>query len=201
VSSERDWVVRLGGSHHMQTLNCRPRTIGDRLAQAGANAKITAEPVEGRLRVKVGGRSATLVPAARFPELSGGAKAYPVNAWARQLADVAARLPPGAHTESLMRALANGDALVGAGGHALQIAFSGYSIAEMDRMRLAGLPVDGLTRLPTERSFEELLLGVPIVAVAQLEAIQPVDRGDGLALDYRYRWSRAGVAVGGPATS
>ncbi|HZF42223.1 MAG TPA: hypothetical protein VEZ48_02305 [Sphingomonadaceae bacterium] len=187
VSSERDWVVRLGGSHHMQTLNCRPRTIGDRLAQAGANAKITAEPVEGRLRVKVGGRSATLVPAARFPELSGGAKAYPVNAWARQLADVAARLPPGAHTESLMRALANGDALVGAGGHALQIAFSGYSIAEMDRMRLAGLPVDGLTRLPTERSFEELLLGVPIVAVAQLEAIQPVDRGDGLALDYRYR--------------
>jgi hypothetical protein len=86
-----------------------------------------------------------------------------------------------------MRVLGNGDARVGAGSHAAAIAFSGYSIAEMDRMRLAELPVDGLTRPLGERSFEELLLGAPIVAVAELEAIEPADRGDGLALDYRYR--------------
>jgi hypothetical protein len=53
----------------LQTPDCRPRTIGDRLALAGDKAKITAEPVEGRLRVTVDGRSVTLVPAARFPEL------------------------------------------------------------------------------------------------------------------------------------
>jgi len=186
-SAERDWAVRLGGSQYVQTPDCRPRTIGDRLARAGDKARITAEPVEGRLRVTIDGRAATLVPAARFPELSGEAKAYPVNAWARQLADVAAGLPAGGRNEFLMRALENGDALVGAGDHSMAIAFSGYSIAEMDRIRLAGLPVDGLTRPAAERSFEELLLGAPIVATAELEAIEPADRGDGLALDYRYR--------------
>ena len=186
-STERNFVVRPGGSQYLQTPNCRPKTFGDRLARAGEKAQLIAEPVEVRLRVIVGDRSATLVPAARFPELSGEAKAYPVNAWARQLADVAARLEGPARNEFLIRVLGNGDALVGAGDSALAIAFSGYSIAEMDRMRLAGLPVDGLTRPAAERSYEELLLGAPIVAVAELEAIEPADRGDGLSLDYRYR--------------
>jgi hypothetical protein len=185
--SDRDWVVRPGGSQYMQTPDCRPRTLGDRLARAGDKARIIGEPVDGRLRVIVGGRSATLVPAARFPELAGEAKVYPVNAWARQLAEVAASLQGRARDEFLMRALSNGDALVGAGDHAMAIAFSGYSIAEMDRMRLASLPVDGLTGPAGERSFEELLLGAPIAAIAELEAIQPANRGDGLALDYRYR--------------
>jgi hypothetical protein len=186
-STERNFVVRPGGSQYLETANCRPKTLGDRLARAGEKAQLIAEPVEGRLRVIVGGRSAMLVPAARFPELSGEAKAYPVNIWARQLADVAARLPRPALDEFLIRVLGNGDARVGAGDNAPVIAFSGYSIAEMDRMRLAGLPVDGLTRPAAERSFEEVLLGAPIVAVAELEAIEPADRGDGLSLDYRYR--------------
>ncbi len=185
--AERNFVVRPGGNQYLQTADCRPRTFGDRLARAGDKAQLIAEPVEGRLRVTLDGRSAMLVPAARFPELSGEAKAYPVNIWARQLADVAARLPRPARDEFLIRVLGNGDALVGAGDKALAIAFSGYSIAEMDRMRLAGLPVDGLARPAAERSFEEMLLGAPVVAVAELEAIEPADRGDGLSLDYRYR--------------
>ena len=186
-SADRDWIVRPAGSHHVQTPTCRPRTLGDRLAGAGDKARLVAEPVEGRLKVSVDGRSATLVPAARFPELSEGAKAYPVNAWARRLAETSASLPITERTEFLMRVLANGDALVGAGDKALAIAFSGYSIVEMDRMRLAGLPVDGLIRAAAERSFEEMLLGAPIATIAELEAVEPADRGDGLALDYRFR--------------
>jgi hypothetical protein len=185
--AERDWVVRPVGSHYLQTANCRPRSLGDRLARAGDKARLIAEPVEGRLRVTVDGRTATLVPAARFPELAEGAKSFPVNPWARKLADTAAGLSLPECAAFLIRALGNGDALVGAGENALAVAFSGYSIAEMDRMRLAGLPLDALARPAAERSFEEMLLGAPIVAVAEMEAIEPVDRGDGLALDYRYR--------------
>jgi hypothetical protein len=186
-STDRDWIVRPAGSHYVQTQNCRPRTFGDRLARAGDKARLVAEPVEGRLKVSVEGRSAVLVPAARFPELSEGAKAFPVHPWARQLAQTAASLPIAERSEFLMRVLASGDALVGAGSQALAIAFSGYSIIDMDRMRLAGLPVDGLTRPAAEHSFEEMLIGAPIAAIAELEAIEPADRADGLALDYRYR--------------
>lgn len=189
--ADRNFVVRPGGSQYVHTANCRPRTFGDRVARAGDKAQLIAESVEGRLRVTVDGRAGTLVPAARFPELSQGAKAYPVNRWARQLAEVAARLPIAERSEFLMRVLGNGDALVGAGDNALAIAFSGYSIVEMDRLRLAGLPVDSVTRLLTrssaERSFEEMLLHAPIVAIAEMEATEPAERGDGMSLDYRYR--------------
>lgn len=185
--AERDWIVRPVGSQYVQTRDCRPRTIGDRLAQAGDTAKIVAEPVEGRLQVTVNGRPAMLVPAARFPQLSEGAKAYPVNAWARQLAGTAAGIPTMERAAFLMRVLGYEDALVGAGDNVMATAFSGYSIAEIDLMRFAGLPVGGLDRPVAGRGFEELLLSAPIVAMAELEAVEPVDRGDGLALDYRYR--------------
>lgn len=186
-SADRDWIVRPGGSQHVQTQSCRPRTLGDRLARAGDRARLVAEPVDGRIRVAVDGRTGFLVPAARFPELSEGVRAYPAHPWARQLALVSVRRPAEQRTSFLTRVLHNGDALVGAGSHALSIAFSGYSIAEMDRLALADLPSGGITRPIEQRSFEELLLSVPIVAVAELEAIEPVDRGDGLSLDYRYR--------------
>jgi hypothetical protein len=185
--AERDWVIRPVGNQYLQTANCRPRSLGDRLARAGDTARLIAEPVEGRLRVTVDSRTASLVPAARFPELSEGAKAYPVNPWARRLAETAAGLSMSERAAFLLRALGHGDARVGAGENTQGIAFSGYSTAEMDRMRLAGLPVDRLGRPAAERSFEDTLLGAPIVAVAELEGVQPVDRGDGLALDYRYR--------------
>lgn len=184
---DRDWVVRPGGSQYVQTQNCRPRTLGDLLAQAGDRAKLIAEPVEGRIRVTVDRRTASLVPAARFPELSEGSKSYPANAWARQLAELAARLPPEQRSDLLVQVLPKGDALVGSGTNALNVAFSGYSIAEMDRLALAGLPTGGIARPIEQRSLEELLLSVPIAAVAELEAVEPVDRGDGLSLDYRYR--------------
>lgn len=96
-------------------------------------------------------------------------------------------MPVEERTEFLARVLPNGDALVGAGNSALTIAFSGFSIAEMDRLALAGLPTGGISRPLEQRSFEELLLSAPIAAIAELEAIEPVDRGDGLSLDYRYR--------------
>lgn len=73
-SPDRNWVVRPGGSQYVQTQDCRPRTFGDRIARAGEKATLTAEPVEGRIRVTVDGRTATFVPAARFPELAEGVK-------------------------------------------------------------------------------------------------------------------------------
>ena len=185
--ADRSWIVRPGGSRYLQTRDCRPRSAGDRLAILGDKARFVAEPVEGRMRVVIDGRAATLVPAARHPELAAGAKTYPVDPWAGQLADAAARSPVDGRTDFLLRVLGGTHARAGAGGDARAIAFSGYSIAELDRLRMAGLPVDRIGGQPAERGYEDVLLGAPIVAIAEMEAIEPADRGDGLALDYRYR--------------
>lgn len=186
-SRDRNWIVRPGGAQMLQTAPCKPVTLGDRLAAAGDAVSLVAEPVEGRIRVAVNGRKAILIAAARHPELAEGVPSFPVDGWARQLAQAAAALPAEQRTDFLMRALLNGDASVGSGTKAMEIAFSGFSIADTDRLALADLPVGGVAKPPQERSLEELFLAAPIVAVAQLEAIEPVDRGDGLALDYRYR--------------
>lgn len=74
---DRDGQIRVGGSYSRISEPCRPRALGDRLAKLGSGVVYTAEPVETRITVRIGGQRATLVPAARFPELALGADVIP----------------------------------------------------------------------------------------------------------------------------
>jgi len=73
--NDRDGQIRAGGNQYTQSLDCRPKTPGDRLAKSGDNARLIAEPVETRITVMIGNQRATLVPATRDPELATVAEA------------------------------------------------------------------------------------------------------------------------------
>lgn len=184
---DRDWQVRIGGSYVRLSEPCRPRTLGDRLAKVGTAAVYTAEPVETRMTVRISGQRATLVPAARFPELAREADAIPPDPWAQELADAAAKLEGAARDGLALRAVAlGGEASPGVGAPAdpRRLAFAGLTAWQHERAVKAGLLPPALE--PRD-SLSEHLAAAPIVAVAALEGICPVDRGDGLSLDYLYR--------------
>lgn len=184
---DRDWQVRVGGSYVRVNEPCRPRTLGDRLAKLGTAAVYTAEPAETRMTVRISGQRATLVPAARFPELAREADAIPPDPWAQELADAAAKLE-GAERDGLgLRAVAlggEGSPGVGARADPRRLAFAGLTAWQHERAVEAGLLPPALE--PPD-SLSEHLAAAPIVAVAAFEGIRPVDRGDGLSLDYLYR--------------
>lgn len=184
---DRDWEVRVAGSYVRFSDRCRTRTLGDRLAKLGTAASYRAEPVETRMTLRIANQSATLVPASRFPELAGDAEAIPPHPWAQELAEAAAKLEGQKRDALALRA-------VGLGGEGWpgvetpadprRLAFSGLTAWQHERTVEAGLLPSALD--PPE-GLRQHLASAPIVALAVLEGIQPVDRGDGLSLDYFYR--------------
>lgn len=184
---DRDWQVRIGGSYVRMNEPCRPRTLGDRLAKLGTAAVYTAEPAETRMTVRISGQRATLVPAARYPDLARNADAIPPHGWAQELADAAAKLEGEAREGLALRAVAlGGEAFPGVGARVdpRRLAFAGLTARQHERAVEAGLLPPALG--PPD-SLSEHLAAAPIVTVATLEGIRPVDRGDGLSLDYLYR--------------
>jgi len=188
--ADRDWVVRPAGSQEQRTNGCRARTLGDRLAAAGGNVRLTAEPVEGRIRVRLGARSALLVPAARFPELGAAATVFPANDWALRLAAAAKALPDASRASFALRAVGlvdtvhDGAATAGGLPEARGQAFAGVHAAQYQTAQAAGLlPAHG--RAPA--SLGQHLAAASIVALAVFEGMRPAERGDGLSLDYIYR--------------
>jgi hypothetical protein len=186
VIADREWEVRPGGSYELRTNDCRPRTLGDRLARAGASARLTAEPVESRIRVRIGARNALLVPAARFPELAPEAAVVPVNDWASRLAGAAKALPRQASANFALRATGLIGTLRDAAAlpEAQRQSFAGLDTARYRAAQEAGLlPLDD----QAPAGLAQHLAAAPIVVVAVFEGVQPVSRGDGLSLDYSYR--------------
>lgn len=184
---ERDYAVRPGGNMVSQRANCKPRTLGDRLAMLGEDARFIAEPVETRLTVMIGRTKAALVPAARYPELARDAAAVPPAIWPQEVAAALAKMPQDQRDAAALRA-------IGLGGEGLpgieqpadprKLAFTWMKAWHHDRARQAGLlPAPGTA----PASLRQHMAAAPIVVRAVLEGIVPVDRGDGLALDYLYR--------------
>jgi hypothetical protein len=187
-SSDREWTVRVGGSQSVQTRKCTPHSLGDRIAKAGNSVRLIAEPVETRLRVKVGSRTARLVPAARFPELAAHAAVVAPHPWAQRLAAVgrATFVGPPLFSFALRAAgLSSEDGPMQSGSFdQRRQGFAGLSAAQYARAQQQGLLPAGEARLANLRQH---FASAPIVVRAILEGIPPVDRGDGLSLDYLYR--------------
>lgn len=184
---ERDNIVRPGGNIVSQKPDCNARTLGDRLAMLGEGARFIADPVETRLTVMIGRTIAVLVPAARYPELAREAAAVPPAMWPQELANAFAKMPQEQRDVAALRA-------IGLGGEGLpgieqpadprDLAFVGMTAWHYDRARDAGLlPAPGTA----PATLRQHLATAPIVVRAVLEGIVPVDRSDGLALDYLYR--------------
>lgn len=185
--TDRDGEVRAGGSYYRMSERCRVQTLGDRLAKLGSEVSYRAEAVETRMTVKIGRERATLVPAARYPELASDAEAIAPHPWAVELAEKAAAMPTEQRVELTLRA-------IGFGAEGMPgieqpvdpriLAFAGMTSWHYAQAQQAGLvPEPGsVSRGPAEH-----FAIAPIVVRAVLEGIRPVDRGDGLALDYLYR--------------
>ena len=166
---------------------CRVQTLGDGLAKLGGEASYRAEPVETRMTVKIGREHATLVPAARFPELANNAEAVAPHPWAAELAEKAAVIPAEQRAGLALRAIGlSGEGLPGVENPAdpRALAFIGMTAWHYAQAQQAGLVPEPGTEA---RSLGEHFAIAPIVVRAVLEGIRPVDRGDGLSLDYLYR--------------
>ena len=185
--TDRDGEVRIGGSYYRISERCRVRTLGDQLAKLGVAASYRADPVETRMSVRIGGERAMLVPAARYPELAADAEAIAPHPWAVELAGKAVSMPPDQRVGLALRA-------IGLGGEGMPgieqpadpraRAFAGMTAWHYSQGQDAGLlPAPG----SEARTLGEHLAAAPIVVLAVLEGIRPVDRGDGLSLDYLYR--------------
>ncbi|PZT90743.1 MAG: hypothetical protein DI637_03155 [Citromicrobium sp.] len=185
--TDRDGEVRTGGSYYRMNGNCRVRTLGDELAKLGGEVSYRAEPVETRMTVKIGSQRATLVPAARFPELAPDADAIEPHPWAVRLAEAAMQMTPEQRDGMALRAIGIGgegqpDVEQPADAHSL--GYAGLSAWQYAQVQSTGLvPAPG----GTSRTLAENFAIAPIVVRAVLEGVRPVDRGDGLSLDYLYR--------------
>ncbi|GMM94520.1 hypothetical protein MTsN3n11_28230 [Qipengyuania sp. MTN3-11] len=185
--TDRDGEVRTGGSYDRMTEPCRVQTLGDELANLGSEVGYRAEPIETRMTVRIGRERATLVPAARYPELAADAGSVPPHPWAVELAEKAAAMPPEQRVELALRA-------IGFGGEGMPgveqpvdprgLAFAGMTSWHYAQAQQAGLVPKAGSK---SHSLGEHLAIAPIVVRAVLEGIRPVDRADGLALDYLYR--------------
>ncbi|QQN74376.1 hypothetical protein [Croceicoccus sp. YJ47] len=185
--TDRDGEVRTGGSYYRMSASCRVETLGDELAKLGAEASYRADLVETRMTVRIGRAQATLVPAARYPELAVDAEAIAPHPLAAELAEKAAAMPAEQRVGLALRA-------VGLGGEGMPrvenpvdpraLAFAGMTAWHYAQAQGAGLlPAPGTEA----RSLAERFAIAPIVVRAVLEGIRPVDRSDGLSLDYLYR--------------
>lgn len=185
--TDRDGEVRTGGSYDRISEPCRVRTLGDELAKLGAQASYRAEPVETRMKVKIGRERATLVPAARYPELAEDAEVIAPHPWAAELAEKAAAMPVEQRVGLALRAIGFADdGLPRDDNHpdARVLAFSGLPLGGYLNAQTAGVLPAPKTQPAT---LAEHFAIAPIVVRAVLEGIRPVDRGDGLSLDYLYR--------------
>ena len=185
--TDRDGEVRTGGSYYRMSERCRVQTLGDELAKLGAEASYRADPVETRMTVRIGRERATLVPAARYPELAVDAEAIAPHPWAAELAEKAAAMPVEQRAGLALRATGfGGEGLPGEENPAdpRALAFAG-----MTAWHFAQAQEAGLVPAPSDepRSLEQNFAVAPIVVRAVLEGIRPVDRSDGLSLDYLYR--------------
>ena len=184
---DRDGQIRAGGNQYTETRGCRPRMLGDRLALAGDSANLVAEPIETRITVRIGNQRATLVPAARFPELAPDADAIEPHPWAVQLAEAVARMQPEQRGGVALRAIGiggEGQPGIEQPADARALAFAGLTAWQYAQAQSAGLiPAPS----GTSRTLAENFAIAPIVVRAVLEGIRPVDRGDDLSLDYLYR--------------
>ena len=185
--TDRDGEVRTGGSRYRMSERCRVRTLGDELAKLAGEVSYRAEPVETRMTVMIGRERATLVPAARFPELAPEAEAIEPHPWAAKLAEAAARMAPELRDGIALRAIGiggEGQPGVEQSADARALAFAGLSSWQYAQAQSAGVvPAAG----GTSQTLAENFAIAPIVVRAVLEGIRPVDRGDGLSLDYLYR--------------
>ena len=185
--TDRDGEVRTGGSYDRMRERCRAQTLGDELAKLGAEASYRADPVETRMTVRIGRERATLVPAARFPELANNAEAVAPHPWAAELAGKASAISVEQRGAMALRAIGfGGKGLPGVENPAdpRALAFVGMTAWHYARAQQAGLVPEPGTEA---RSLAENFAIAPIVVRAVLEGIRPVDRGDGLSLDYLYR--------------
>ena len=149
--------IRLDGSQHMVTADCKASTLGDKWAKAPGAYELIAIPVDARMELRRRGKPvATLIPAARFPELAASAKSVAADAWSKQLADFVRQVPNDQKLPTIGRILLIDASAFGAGG-------------------------------VISANLEAQALANPIIVVAQLERTSAVDRGDGLSLDYLYR--------------
>lgn len=183
--TDRDGEVRTGGSYHRISERCHARTLGDRLAKLRSEVSYRAEPIETRMTVKIGRERATLVPAARYPELATDAKSVPPHPWAQKLAQAGQAIS--GRDDFALRAIGlpfqynsqEADII-----DQRRLAFSYLEPAQYRLAREAGLvPQSG----QSPATLAEHLALSPIVVRAVLEGVRPVDRGDGLSLDYLYR--------------
>lgn len=109
--------IRLGGSFSMITRACKASTLGDKWAKAPDAYELIAVPVDARMELRRGGKPiATLVPAARFPELAANAKSVAADAWSKTLADHVGRLPSDQKLATIGRLLATDVSALGADG-------------------------------------------------------------------------------------
>ena len=185
--TDRDGEVRTGGSYYRMSERCRAHTLGDRLAKLGAEASYRADTVATRMTVIIGKERATLVPAVRYPELAADAEAIAPHPWAAELAEKAAALPVDQRSGMALRATGlGGEGLPGVENPAdpRGLVFAGLSAWHYQQAQEAGL-VPAPRAEP--RSLEQHFAIAPIVVRAVLEGIRPVDRSDGLSLDYLYR--------------
>jgi hypothetical protein len=149
--------IRLGGSQHMVTTDCKASSLGDKWAKAPDAYELIAVPVDARMELRRYGKPvATLIPAARFPELAASAKSVAADAWSKQLADFVKQVPNDQKLPTIGRILSIDASASGAGG-AISATLEAQAVANA------------------------------IIVVAQLEGTTAVDRGDGLSLDYLYR--------------
>ena len=185
--TDRDGEVRTGGSYYRMRERCRAQTLGDELAKLGAEASYRADPVETRMTVRIGRERATLVPAVRYPELAVDAEAIAAHPWAARLAETAAAMPAEQRGGIALRAIGLADDGLPRGDNhpdARMLAFTGLSLGGYLNAQAAGVLPAPQTQPAT---LADHLAVAPIVARAVLEGIRPVDRGDGLSLDYLYR--------------
>ena len=188
--ADRDWIVRPGGDQVVQSRTCRAATMGDKLVRQGSGVRYTAEHVETRMRVKIGSVQATLVPAARFPELAKGVRAILPDRWAILLVEASRAKSNGNEIQQYaLRAIGLSDlpyAPVRTTGDVdvSQQAFAGLSYWQY--LAAAGKGLLPLGDRP-KSDFRQHLASAPIAVIAKLEGTMPVDRGDGLSLDYLYR--------------
>lgn len=109
--------IRLGGSFSMVTRACKASTLGDKWAKAPDAYELIAVPVDARMELRRGGKPiATLVPAARFPELAASAKSVAADAWSKRLANHVGRLPDDQKLATIGRILATDVSALGADG-------------------------------------------------------------------------------------
>ncbi len=185
--TDRDGEVRTGGSYYRISEPCRVQTLGDELAKLGGEVSYRADPVETRMTVRIGRERTTLVPAARYPELAEDAEAIAPHPWAAELAETAAAMPAEQRVGLALRAIGlGGEGMPGVESPAdpRALAFAGMTAWHYAQAQEAGLvPAPGTEA----RGLAENLAIAPIVVRAVLEGIRPVDRGDGLSLDYLYR--------------